>query len=260
VTSDIETAPPPGTPAAPEEKKGTLGRMVGALFSPEATFSDVAGRPNLLAPLMIFVIITLASTIVVVPRMDFETMMRDQLEQSGRTRNMSPSDVDRMVRFSVAFGKGIGYSSPIIAIAIWAIIAGVILLAFRLFGGEGTYKQAFSVTLYAWVPLMIKSIITTFVVMSRGSVNPEEMEVMVRSNPAFLVDLHTQRVLWSLLSSLDLFTIWTLVLLIIGFAFVSRTSKARSAAIVIGLWAFALLIKLGFAALGAAKARAAAAS
>jgi hypothetical protein len=85
------------------------------------------------------------------------------------------------------------------------------------------------------------------------------MAVLVRSNPAFLVDMKANPVLFSLLSSIDLFTIWTVVLLIIGFAFVARVSKAKSAAIVISLWAVALVIKLGFAAIGAAKAKAAAA-
>jgi hypothetical protein len=233
--------------------------MIGVLFSPNETFADVVRRPNVLAPLIIMVVITLVSTVIVVPRMDFETMMRDQLAASGKMNNMSSEDADRMVRFSVAFGKAIGYASPLFAIGVWAVIAGVLLISFRLFGGEGTFKQAFSVTLYAWVPLLVKGIVSTFVVLAKGTIGVEEMAVLVRSNPAFLVDMKANPVLFSLLSSLDLFTIWTMVLLIVGFAFVSRVSKAKSAAIVISLWVVALVIKLGFAAIGAAKAKAAAA-
>jgi hypothetical protein len=262
VTAETPTTPPlpPDAPVAQEEKTGTLQRIGGALFSPDETFREIASRPNVLAPLLILIVITVLSTIVLIPRMDFETMMRDQLEESGKTRNMSSEDVDRMVRFSVAFGKVIGYCSPLLAVGFWAVIAGVLLLAFRLMGGEGTFKQAFSVTLYAWLPLTIKGILSTIVALTRGSVSPAEMDVLVRSNPAFLVDMKTQHVLYSLLTSIDLFTIWTVVLLVIGFAWVARTSKARAAAIVVGCWVFALVIKLGFAALGAAKAKAAAAS
>jgi hypothetical protein len=262
VTADAPSTPPPPAPqppGAPEERTGTLQRIIGAQFSPSESFADIARRPNVLAPLIIMVVITLVSTVVVVPRMDFETMMRDQLATSGKLNGMSSEDADRVVRFSVAFGKVIGYSSPLLAIAAWVVIAGVLLIAFRLFGGEGTFKQAFSVTLYAFVPLLIKSIVSTFVVLAKGTIGVEEMAVLVRSNPAFLVDMKTNQVLFALLSSLDLFTIWTTVLLIIGFAFVARVSKAKSAVIVISLWALALVIKLGFAAIGAAKARAAAA-
>ena len=53
-----------------------------------------------------------------------------------------------------------------------------------------------------------------------------------------------RRPLFALLSSLDLFSIWYLVLLIIGFAYVARVSKARSAVIIVSLWILVLLIKL----------------
>ena len=97
--------------------------MIGVLFSPNETFADIVRRPNLLAPLIIMVVITLISTVIVVPRMDFETMMRDQLAASGKMNNMSSEDADRMVRFSVAFGKAIGYASPLFVIGAWAVIA-----------------------------------------------------------------------------------------------------------------------------------------
>ena len=63
-------------------------------------------------------------------------------------------------------------------------------------------------------------------------------------------------VLFSFLSTFDLFTIWTIVLLIIGFAYMSRFTKARSATIIVSIWAFITVVKLGFAAMGAAKMKA----
>jgi hypothetical protein len=49
---------------------------------------------------------------------------------------------------------------------------------------------------------------------------------------------------FALLSSFDIFSVWFLALLIIGFAYVSRLSKAKSAAIIISLWICVLLLKL----------------
>jgi hypothetical protein len=82
----------------------------------------------------------------------------------------------------------------------------------------------------------------------------------VRSNLAFLVDSKTNPLAFAALSSLDVFTIWSIILFAIGFAYVSGMSKARSATIVISLWVVAIFFKLGFAAIGAAKAKAAAAA
>jgi hypothetical protein len=137
---------------------------------------------------------------------------------------------------------------------IWyVIVAGVLLLAFRLLGGEGNFAQAFSVTLYSWIPYVILTIITAIVVVAKGSFDPMAAATLVKSNPAFLVNMKEQFVLYTLLSMIDVFTVWMLALLIIGFASVSKFSKAKSAAIVIPLGLVLAVIRLGFAAMNAAK-------
>lgn len=254
MTSDLETTAPPPPPAAPEQSKSVWERFIGALFSPDDTFRDIARKPDILVPLLILLVITIVSSVVMIPHLDLATSLRDQLENSGR--NLSPEDIERSVRMMSAFAKVTAYASPLLAVGLWAIVAGVLLVSFRLFGGEGNYKQAFSVTLYAWIPLLLNSVIASIVGVARGSIDPREMASVVMSNPAFFVSFKDQPILYSALSSLDLFTIWTVILLIIGFAWVSRTSKARSAAVVIGWWAFLVLMKLGFAAMGAARMKA----
>ena len=54
---------------------------------------------------------------------------------------------------------------------------------------------------------------------------------------------------FALLSSLDLFTIWVIVLLVIGFAYVARISKTKAAIAVVSLWFLIILFKLVPAAL-----------
>ncbi len=169
--SEIETAPPP-PPPAPDAPTGSLERLGGVLFSPDDTFREIAARPNVFAPLALLVVVTLISTVLLLPRMDFETMMRDQMERSGRASQMAPGDLDRAVRMSASFAKVIGYVSPVIVIIMVVIVAGVLLVTFRMFGGEGTFKQAFSVTLYAWVPVIIRSLIGTIVGVFKGSIDP----------------------------------------------------------------------------------------
>lgn len=228
--------------------------MIGALFSPDETFRDIVRKPDILVPLLLFLAIAVVATIVMVPHLDLATAMRDQLENSGR--NLSPEDIERSVRMMSAFAKVTGYASPLLVVGMWALVAGALLVSFRLFGAEGTYRQAFSVTLYAWIPLLLNTVIASIVGVARGSVDPREMASVVMSNPAFFVSFKDHPILYSALSTFDLFTIWTVILLIIGFAWVSRTSKARSAAVVIGWWAFLVLMKLGFAAMGAARMKA----
>jgi hypothetical protein len=165
--------------------------------------------------------------------------------------NMSEADLERMQRNAAAGTKVTMWVAPVLSILFYVLIAGVLLLAFRMMGGEGTFKQAFSASLYAWAPMLLFSIIMLIVIMARGSFDPTQAATLVKSNPAFLVDMKEQPILFSLLGAFDVFSIWTVVLLIFGFAAVSKMPRGRAAGIVISLWIVFVMIRLGFAALGA---------
>lgn len=244
----VGVAEPPRTPEPVEPKTNVFQRIAGVLFAPVDTFREIARRPDVVAPIIVLVVISFATTLVLVPRMDFEEAFRQQMAQSGQ--EMSEADLERVMGFTNAFAKVVAYTGPLWGILFYLIVAGVLLLAFRLFGGEGTFKQAFSVTLYAWIPLALYSIVVAIVGMTRSSINPTTMPTLVKSNPGFLVDMTEQPVLFALLSSFDIFTIWTIVLLIFGFAAVSRVSAGKSAAIVVSLWLVTIVVKTGFAAIG----------
>lgn len=223
------------------------------LFSPDETLRDIARKPDVLVPLIVILVISTISGIVLAPRMEFDSM---RTQMAARNPNLSPDDIDRGVRIAGAVGKVSAYASPLIALAAFAIMAGVLFIAFRLFGGEGTFKQAFSVVIYAWIPRVIQGIILTIIIAFKGTVDVNDMPTLVRSNLAFLTDMSQHPVLFSLLSTFDLFTIWTVILLIVGFAWTSRFTKTRSAAIILSIWMFITIVKLGFAAFGAARMKA----
>lgn len=243
----------PEAPGAP--KQNVFSRFAGALFSPGETFDDIARRPDILWPLLVFVILGFISTALMLPRLDLEAVNAAQSEAMRKQNpNMSEADLERIQRFGAAGTRVFMWVMPVLSVLFYMAIAGVILLAFRMMGGEGTFKQALSTTLYAWTPLLLFSIILLIVVIARGTFDPTTAATLVKSNPAFLVDMKEQPVLFSLLSAFDLFTIWTIVLLIIGFAAVSKMKPGTAAGIVISLWVVFIVIRLGFAALGAMRA------
>ena len=255
MTSGFDETPqtPPAAGAASPRKSGTQ-RIFGALFSPGETFREIAEQPDFLAPLILIIAISLLSSIVAVPRIDFESVVREQMMQSNP--DMSPDDADRAARMGGAFAKVMAYASPLLTLIFAVIIAAVLLFAFRLMGGEGTFKQAFSVTLYSWVPAMVAAIVGAIILLGRGTVSAEELQTMVMSNPGFLVDPKENPIGFAFLSSIDLFTIWTIVLLIFGFSYVARVSRTRATVIVVSLWVVLILCKVGFAALGASRMKA----
>jgi hypothetical protein len=252
--SEISDVSPPPPVAA---SKNSFERIAGVLFAPAQTFEDIARKPDILVPLLVIIIIGYLTTFFMIPRMDWDAVTSQQIDAiKAKNPNMSQQDIDRVTKMTQAAGKVMGWIGPILGVIWWLILAAVLLLAFRLMGGEGTFKQAFSTVLYAWIPMVINGIVMTIVVVARGTVDPTQMATVVKSNPAFLVDMKEHPVLFSLLSSFDIFTIWMIVLLIIGCAAFSKTSRAKAASIVISLWAIFIIIKIGFAALGAARMKA----
>jgi hypothetical protein len=235
---------PPAT-AAP--KPNAFARMAGVLTSPNATFRDIAQRPDVLIPLLTIVALSVVGVALLVPHVDFAATYREAFDGM----NLPPDRMEKSIRMAAGIGKATIYFSPVLQLIAFAIIAGILLIAFRMFGGEGDYKQAFSVTLYSWMPMVIKGILSVIVILSRKTITLNDLANPLRSNLAFLVNMKQQPLLFSLFGSLDIFTIWTMILMIIGFAALSRFSKVKSAAIIVSLWLLVVFVKLGFAAIGA---------
>lgn len=253
MTTDGQTAPP-GNPPPPEKPKNVFERIAGVLFAPAETFQDIARRPDILGPLLFILIISYVTTAMIVPKIDFSTMLEQQTEQMRkRNPNLDEEQVAQMERITMAGAKVMSWVLPMLMVAWYALMAAALMFAFRLMGGEGTFKQAFSVTLYAWMPMVLLSILTAIIVFARGTFDPVTAATLVKSNPAFLVDMKEQPILFTLLSSLDVFTIWMLALLSIGFSTMAKVSRMKAAAIVLSLWVATIVVKLGFAALGASR-------
>lgn len=236
--------------APPQEKPSNpFSRLVGVLFSPGQTFADIARKPDWVVPALVIIAVFLIAAIVTVPKLDFEGMMRQSMEAKGVTGPQA----EQGIRIGIAFAKGIQYTIPCLLIGILAVAALIYWGGVRLFGGVATYQQVFSVVLYGFVPVVIRQLVKIPIVLSKHNINPREAETIVRSGPAFLVSFKEHPLLFALFSRLDVFAIWSLILIVIGLAVASRISKAKAAGVVIVVWSIATLITLGFAAMGAAR-------
>jgi hypothetical protein len=230
--------PAPGA----EPKPNPFQRIIGVLFSPDATFASIARRPDWVVPLVLLLLVATAAGIVMAPHIDFAAPVREAMEQN---KNMPQEKMDNAIRMSASIGKVFTYLSPVLSLIGLLVIAGVVLLAFRIFGGEGDFKQAFSVTCYASMPSIIKTIVTLIILAAKGGlIAPPALATIVRSNLGFLVDYKANPMAFALLSSFDIFSVWFLALLIIGFSYVARVSKVKAAVTIISLWVLVLLLKL----------------
>src|SRR5688500_5437417 len=100
--------------AAAPLKKNVFARFAGVLFAPADAFEEIVWRPDVLAPLLLMVIVSFASTIVLVPRLDTGTMKANQREQIlKRSPGASEADLERFDRVTDASAKVLTWLSPV---------------------------------------------------------------------------------------------------------------------------------------------------
>jgi len=230
---------------------GELARLTGVVWSPGTAFRDIAARPRWWPPLVTLVLASLVFTYTFTQRVGWERFFRQQAETNSRMRDLPADQKEQTLAAQMRFGPIISYAAIVVGFPIMALaIAGVFLLLFRtVFGAELSFRQALAIVCYAWVPLLFGSIMALAVMLLK---NPEEFDLQyptLTNIGAFLDPASTPKWLLSLGTSIDIFTIWVLILLATGFAAAGRKiSWGSSFACVMGTWAVYVLVKMGWAA------------
>ncbi len=256
-------APQPQEPAAEEPARlGPFSRLTGTLFSPGETFADVNRKPTWIAPMIIAIATVLASSFFFSWRAhpDWDTIFRTQFKKQAEKTNqqLTPEQMDQRV----AFAKTIAKFSPIIGAVftpiIYVIVAGIFALGMMFIQAKTTFKKILSVVSWSCAAL---GIVTAIVMMASlmvrdeeglRSIDPTQPAGIIPSNLAAFLASDTSAVIKSLAGSLDIFTIWLLILFSIGFAAIAGSRKittGKAASVVFGFWVVFVLIKAGWAAI-----------
>jgi hypothetical protein len=240
--------------AMDEPPKSFFERLVGVFLSPGATFADIARKPDLIVPLIVSILATMAVIETMLARIGAERIVRQSLEQSGRASNMSPEQLQQALEQGAKVTSIFMHLTGLLAAPIGLlVVAGLGLLIMNaIFGSRLKFKTAFCVTCYANLVTVLGAVIAVVMVLlsDPDQFNPQNP---APTNPGFFFNpRETSKPLLSLLGSLDIFTIWLLVLLGIGFSeAVSRKVKPTTISLCFGgLWAVWVLAKMGLAMLG----------
>lgn len=137
-------------------------------------------------------------------------------------------------------------------------MAGVYRLLLLIFQAETTFLRVLAATSYAYVaPNIVKALLMIVLAFLRspGELDMKELvegRGLLTTSLAFLVSAKEHPVVAVILSNLDLFSIWWLVLAIIGMAAVCRRGKTGVAAIVVlAPYVLLVLVSIGWTALTA---------
>jgi hypothetical protein len=229
---------------------GSVGRLLGALVAPGETFRSIAVRPSWLAPLLLLVAVSTLVGYLVVERIDYEQAMRRQNERTGGqlSGEQIEQNAERLKKLApvLALVQGL-----VVAPAVYLLIALLFWVGFKLTGSDLTYVQSLATALHALLPGAVAAVLTIPVVMQHGVYSQEEVRSgnLLASSLAVVAPAGSGPALAALLGSVDLFVLWTLGLLIVGYRATAKVSRQAAVAVVLTLWLLYVGGKVGLAAL-----------
>jgi hypothetical protein len=231
-------------------ENSSTGRLFAVLATPTKTFASIAERPTWVAALILLVLIGVVGGWLIGGRLDFEEMIRASLEEQGR--QLGEEQIQGVIDMQEKILPTLMIVGPLLGTPVVYLLLGLVfMVVFKMLGGELRFVQSFSVTLHSMMPRAVAGLLSLPVVLTREELTYDELRdgSVLASNATVLAPEDSGPLMISLLSNLDVFTIWTLALLVLGYAVVAKVSKRSAATGVLVLWAVYVLGKLGLAAL-----------
>jgi hypothetical protein len=209
-----------GAAEAPPET-GFFARLFGLYLAPGETFRSIVAAPRFWAPALALTVLSVAFAGVWLSKIDPLEFVKAQQEGSPRFQNQTPDQQQKALevgsKIVKPFTAVVSVIGPIIFIAIAAF---PLLFVFRFgYGSEVTAGQAMSIA--SWSLLAVRVVQTpllllTYVLKGDWNIAPDEA---FQASLALLVDKQaTSHALYTLLRGFDLFGLWIVCLMAIGFA------------------------------------------
>jgi hypothetical protein len=198
-----------------------IERVVDVLVAPSKTFEDIRRSSSWWLPFIIVAILSSAFSYTVLNKVGIPTLVDSTVRSSPMLENqMSNASPEAAAKMRAGIEKQFQfmYIYPVLAMLIALIAAGVLLgTANFVFAGRATYGQMLAVWFYGTLPLTFISILTVVAIYAGMSTDGFNIKNAIGTNVGFyLQDGSAPKWLVTLLSSVDVFAIWTAVVLTIG--------------------------------------------
>ncbi len=234
----------------------TQGQRVADIFSaPSKTFEDIKrGNKSWWLPFILMVILGYIFFAVVSTKIGMQQVVNNQIHlnpaQEEQLAQAPPERREMTQKVSLYITEGIFIANPLLVLAIVAIGSLVLMGTINFgFGGRAKFGSVFATWIYASLPGLIKVILGIIVIYAGTAPESFNIKNYAPTNlGAFLNPLDTNKALYALASSIDLITLWTLILLGMGVAIVAGVKRSSGYIAVFGWWAVIVLIGVGWAA------------
>jgi hypothetical protein len=230
-------------------------RLIDTFFAPRKTFTDLRRNASWWAPYLIIVVFSVLFVSVVDQKIGFhkvvENLIQLQPKQAERVERMPPDQREQVMQQQATFTKVISYSVPVIALGVYAVFAGVLFATLK-FGASADlkYTTLFALIVYTRLPQLLGTLLAILSLLAGVSGDGFNIENAVATNPGYFIGPEGSPVLRALLTPLDVFNLWTLILTAIGITCISKVKRGTAFAVVFGWFAVVVIARVALAAAG----------
>jgi hypothetical protein len=252
--SDLQ-APIPPIPTETPAVLGEFARLTNTFTAPSKTFGEIAlGRKSWWLPFLLLIIFSYAFFGVVSARIGWHTVAENNIHMNpkaeARLAQATPEASEQAIKIAEIITKVAFLASPLILLITATLVALVLWGTINFgFGGKADFVSVLAVSMYAWLPGLIKTILGIVVTFFTAPESFNLVNFAPTNLGAFLNPVETNAALYKLATAIDVTTLWTLVLFSIGLAAVAKTKRSTGYITVFGWWVLYTAITVGLAAI-----------
>lgn len=213
-----------------------FSRFFGIFFEPRKVFLSLDKKPvwiDVLIVLLLLLVLTLYFFQPLILQEQKAKILKNE-KLSEEQKSLAVQSIDQpFTKIMIWVGGVLGF------LIVFFIVAGIFfLIANFILGGEGSYKRMLSIYAHSSLVMVPASIVKLPLALVKKT-------MMVQTSPAaFLSPEAEGSVLYVLFSSLDIFTIWTLILISLGVSVLYKFSFKKAGVMVFIPWLLYVVIKV----------------
>ncbi len=226
------------TAAAPVAPQGLPARIIGMISSPAATYRAVVAHPKWLGVLVVTTVLAAFFTALPLTTEAGRNAALDTQMEAMKSFGITVTDqmYEQFERGAARMPYTTAASVIVMSPLMTLVIAGILFGLFNVMGGEASFKQAFSVVAHAGVISVLGAVFSGAINYFRGGMTS------VANLGALLPMLPETSFAGRFLGSIDVFVIWWVLVLAMGFAVLYRRRTQPIAISLLGVYAVIAVI------------------
>ncbi len=224
------------TPIENQSPKSAWSLLISLIDKPTAAFANLLAYPRWkwVLPFILVALFTIGSAWASAPYSSelARKATQQQLNQAGITPEQTQEMMEQTARFSSPLFLGIiGSITGVLFVAIaWVAAAAFLYFVSLVAGAETNFGSVFTVISWSNLPIALRALIQTILILLTGRFPLYTGLAALQVTGDSLVD--TRNPMITLLSYVDIFWIWHIILLIIGISVATKFSRVKALFIV----------------------------